>query len=69
MIHSRQVDDWGMPGAMLELCKKYDPRSFPPVAVTVDLVVLTIRNSRLCALTICRGDEPFKGRWACPEGS
>jgi 8-oxo-dGTP diphosphatase len=46
----------------------YDPRRYPPVAVTVDLVVLTIRDYRLCALTICRGEEPFKGRWALPGG-
>ena len=46
----------------------YDPRAYPPVAVTVDLVVLTIRESRLCALTVCRGEAPFKGSWALPGG-
>ncbi len=46
----------------------YDPRRYPAVAVTVDLVVLTIRDNGLAALTICRGGEPFKGRWALPGG-
>jgi 8-oxo-dGTP diphosphatase len=46
----------------------YDPRKFPPVAVTVDLVVLTIRGDELCALLVERGEEPFAGSWALPGG-
>ncbi len=42
--------------------------TFPPVAVTVDLVVLTIRADRLQALTIRRGEAPYKGEWALPGG-
>ena len=42
--------------------------SYPPVAVTVDLVLFTIRGERLCVLAIKRGGEPFKGRWALPGG-
>jgi 8-oxo-dGTP diphosphatase len=38
------------------------------VDVTVDLVVLTIRDGALCALLIRRGIPPFKGRWALPGG-
>jgi 8-oxo-dGTP diphosphatase len=37
-------------------------------AVTVDLVVLTIRDERLCVLTIRRGIPPFKGALALPGG-
>ena len=48
--------------------KGYDPTRFPPVAVTVDLVLLTIRNERLCALLVRRGQPPFRGRWALPGG-
>ncbi|MEU5513041.1 NUDIX hydrolase [Streptomyces griseoaurantiacus] len=46
----------------------YDPSAFPPFAVTVDLVVLTVRRHALCALAVRRGESPFKGRWALPGG-
>lgn len=58
----RQGDDYdrGMP--------PYDPSAFPPFAVTVDLVVLTVRRHALCALVVKRGEQPFQGRWALPGG-
>ncbi len=58
----RQEDDYdrGMP--------PYDPSAFPPFAVTVDLVVLTVRSHALCTLVVRRGEEPFQGRWALPGG-
>ncbi|HEX6249053.1 MAG TPA: NUDIX domain-containing protein [Nocardioidaceae bacterium] len=40
----------------------------PVFYVTVDLVVLTIRDGALCALVVKRGSEPFAGRWALPGG-
>jgi 8-oxo-dGTP diphosphatase len=46
----------------------YDPSDFPAVAVTVDLVVLTVRDDALCALVVRRGEEPFAGREALPGG-
>ena len=46
----------------------YDPTAFPPVAVTVDLVVLTIRDDRLDVLLVRRGEPPHRGRWALPGG-
>ncbi|MFI8993939.1 NUDIX domain-containing protein [Streptomyces sp. NPDC053542] len=46
----------------------YDPSAFPPFAVTVDLVVLTVRRHALCALAVRRGEPPFPGRWALPGG-
>ncbi|MEU8432651.1 NUDIX domain-containing protein [Streptomyces sp. NPDC029216] len=46
----------------------YDPSAFPPFAVTVDLVVLTVRRDALCALVVRRGEQPFQGRWALPGG-
>ncbi|MDQ4086007.1 MAG: NUDIX hydrolase [Actinomycetota bacterium] len=40
----------------------------PQFAVTVDIVVLTIREQRLCALLVRCGSAPFEGRWALPGG-
>ena len=40
----------------------------PSFAVTVDLVVLTIREKTLHCLLVRRGSEPFAGRWALPGG-
>lgn len=42
----------------------YQAADYPPFAVTVDLVVLTIRDDQLCALVIKRGEAPYRGRWA-----
>jgi 8-oxo-dGTP diphosphatase len=47
---------------------RYDPSDHPSVAVTVDLVALTIREDSLCALVVRRGAEPHAGRWALPGG-
>jgi 8-oxo-dGTP diphosphatase len=46
----------------------YDPHAFPPVAVTVDLVVLTVRDGQLCTLLVRRGTHPYHGQWALPGG-
>jgi 8-oxo-dGTP diphosphatase len=37
-------------------------------AVTVDLVVFTIRADVLCALSVRRGISPYRGLWALPGG-
>src|SRR6266446_10791524 len=42
--------------------------SYPAFAVTVDLVLFTLIQDRLCVLAVRRGAEPFKGRWALPGG-
>ncbi|MBJ7602347.1 MAG: NUDIX domain-containing protein [Candidatus Dormibacteraeota bacterium] len=47
---------------------QYDPRALPPVAVTVDIVLLTVRHGRFSVLLLRRGDHPEKGRWALPGG-
>ena len=51
-----------------EWLRAYDPSRFPPFALTVDLCLFTLREDRLCALLVQRGDHPFKGFWALPGG-
>jgi 8-oxo-dGTP diphosphatase len=51
-----------------EFLAAYDPRDYPAVAVTVDVVVLTIRDGALHVLLVRRGEPPFAGRWALPGG-
>lgn len=46
----------------------YDATGYPPFAVTVDLVVLTIHDGAFSVLLVRRGAEPFRGRWALPGG-
>ncbi|MFI5954416.1 NUDIX hydrolase [Cryptosporangium sp. NPDC051539] len=46
----------------------YDPREYPAVGVTVDVVALTIRDGVLSVLLVERGQAPFKGRLALPGG-
>ncbi|MDG4834608.1 NUDIX domain-containing protein [Solwaraspora sp. WMMD1047] len=41
---------------------------YPPFAVTVDLVVLTVREEELKILLVRRGVPPYEGRWALPGG-
>ncbi|MFE5844530.1 NUDIX domain-containing protein [Streptomyces niveus] len=47
-----QIDDW----------------SPTPVLLTVDLVILTLREGRLCVLLVERGEDPFQGMQALPGG-
>src|SRR5215472_4889557 len=42
----------------------YDPLRYDPVAVTVDVVALTIRDGRLQVLLVRRGEPPHEGRCA-----
>jgi 8-oxo-dGTP diphosphatase len=51
-----------------EFLDAYDPSRFPPVAVTVDVVILTVRDGELCVLLVRRGVHPFLGSWALPGG-
>lgn len=40
----------------------------PHPAVTTDVVLFTLHESRLCVLLIERLNEPFRGMWALPGG-
>jgi 8-oxo-dGTP diphosphatase len=53
---------------MVGFMRTYDPANYPRVAVTVDLVVLTIRDDHLGVLLVKRGGEPFAGALALPGG-
>ena len=46
----------------------YDPTQFPPFAVTVDVVILTMSEGELNVLLVRRGQAPFEGEWAIPGG-
>ncbi len=46
----------------------YDPRRYDPIAVTVDVVALTIRDGQLHVLLVRRGEPPHEDRWALPGG-
>ncbi|MFF6898709.1 NUDIX hydrolase [Streptomyces hydrogenans] len=45
-----------------------DAWSPPSVLLTVDLVILTLRDSRLHVLLVERGEDPFRGMLALPGG-
>ncbi len=47
---------------------EYDPAAYPPVAVTVDVVALTISDGHLNVLLVQRAEPPFAGLWALPGG-
>lgn len=44
------------------------PTDFPPFGVTADLVILTVRDGRLCVALVERKADPHKGRLALPGG-
>jgi 8-oxo-dGTP diphosphatase len=46
----------------------YDIGAYPPFAVTVDVVVLTVVKRDLHVLLIRRDQEPYRGDWALPGG-
>ena len=46
----------------------YDPRAHPPFGVTVDVVLLTVRDGALTVLLVERTTHPYAGRLALPGG-
>lgn len=51
-----------------EFLAGYQAMGFPPFAVTVDVVLLTVRDGRLCVLLVERNTHPFRGARALPGG-
>lgn len=51
-----------------EFLASYNPSDYPAIAVTVDVVALTIRDGRLHVLLVERGEHPYAGRRALPGG-
>src|SRR3546814_13207271 len=46
----------------------YDPTAFERPSVTVDLVLLGLRQGSPTALLVKRQQNPFAGQWALPGG-
>ncbi len=61
---TRRDPDGGEPGFLAA----YDPTAFPPFAVTVDVVLLTVREGQLQVLLVERDTHPFRGGLALPGG-
>ena len=51
-----------------EFLATYEPGRYPPLAVTVDVMLLTVRFGRLSVLLVQRRGHPFRGQWALPGG-
>lgn len=51
-----------------EFLAAYDPRRYVPVAVTVDVAVLTIRDGVFSVLLVRRANPPYAGKWCLPGG-
>ena len=47
-----------------EFLAAYDPLSYPPMAVTAEVALFTMREGRLCLLLIERRGHPHQGRHA-----
>jgi 8-oxo-dGTP diphosphatase len=52
----------------INFVKNYEPRDYPPNAVTADVILLTIRSGRLAVLLVERASPPQSGSWALPGG-
>jgi len=48
--------------------RSYDPSQFPPFAVTVDVVLLTVRHDVFSVLLVERDTHPYRGKLALPGG-
>jgi ADP-ribose pyrophosphatase YjhB (NUDIX family) len=51
-----------------EFLESYDPAKFDRPSVTVDLVLMSVRDGALYGLVMRRAAPPAKGKWALPGG-
>lgn len=51
-----------------DFVSSYDPSAFPPFAVTVDMVLLTVREGVFSVLLAERDTHPYRGRLSLPGG-
>jgi 8-oxo-dGTP diphosphatase len=51
-----------------EFLEQYDVAAFERPSVTVDVVMLTVRNRTLEVLLVKRTEHPFQGAWSLPGG-
>jgi 8-oxo-dGTP diphosphatase len=57
-----------MTGEERDFLAAYDPAKFDRSSVTVDLVLMAVRDGVLHALLMRRAAQPAKGKWALPGG-
>ena len=57
-----------IPADEREWLASYDPRQFPPFAVTVDMVLLTVRDGVFSVLLVERDTYPYRGALSLPGG-
>jgi 8-oxo-dGTP diphosphatase len=58
----------GVPDDERAWLASYDPGAFPPFAVTVDVVLLTVHEGSFRVLLVERDTHPFRGQLALPGG-
>jgi len=63
-----QADDPTVRPGEQEWLAAYDPHDYTPIAVTVDIVALTMRQNRLHVLLVERAAPPYQGYRALPGG-
>ena len=51
-----------------EFVADYNPKEYPSNAYTADIIVMTIKDGKLCVLLVKRGGWPFKDCYALPGG-
>ncbi len=51
-----------------EFLRTYDPDAYERPSVAVDVVLLSVRDGRMCTLLVRRKERPQAGRWALPGG-